>query len=160
LHGEACMGTGHLGAGQHRHDTVMLGGHLCHSIAKRVGPQVGASIFFPELNFLPLYLTTHLWVLNVTVHPTSVNTQILNKEAIERLGMMWPVNVTGRPGVLMMHICVVQTCRPSANVTMSGQVVRFLFLTGVPSMTKIWVALELAMASPVGDSIAARAMAG
>jgi hypothetical protein len=58
------------------------------------------------------------------------------------------------------HICVVQTCCPSANMTLSEQVVRLLFLTGVPSMTKIWVALELAMASLVGNSIATRAMTG
>ncbi len=62
--------------------------------------------------------------------------------------------------MLISHICVVQTCCPSANVTLSGQVVRLLFLTGIPSMTKIWVAQESTMASLVGDSIAARAMAG
>ncbi len=62
--------------------------------------------------------------------------------------------------MLISHICVVQTCRLSANVTLSGQGVRLLFLTSIPSVTKIWVAPELAMASLVGDSIAARAMAG
>jgi hypothetical protein len=73
---------------------------------------------------------------NITVHPTSVNIQILNKEAIVRSGMMWPVNVMGRPGMLMLHICVVKTCCPSANMTLSGQVVHLLFLTGVPSHDK------------------------
>jgi hypothetical protein len=38
--------------------------------------------------------------------------------------------------------------------------VRLLFLTGVPSITEILVAPELVMASLVGASIAARAMAG
>jgi hypothetical protein len=60
----------------------------------------------------------------------------------------------------MSHICVVQTCRPSGNVALSGQVVHLLFLTGVPSITKIWIVPESAMASLVGDSIATRAMAG
>jgi hypothetical protein len=31
------MSAGHLGAGQHGHDTVMSGGCLCHSIAKQEG---------------------------------------------------------------------------------------------------------------------------
>ncbi len=60
----------------------------------------------------------------------------------------------------MSHMCVVQTCCPSANMILSGQVVRLLFLTSNPSITKMWVALESAMASLVGDSIAARAIAG
>ncbi len=47
LHGEARVSAGHLGAGQHGHDTVMLGSRLCHSIAKWEGPQVSAGIFFP-----------------------------------------------------------------------------------------------------------------
>ncbi len=94
------------------------------------------------------------------MHPTFVNTRIPNKEAIERLGMMWPFNVMGRPGMSMSHICVVQTCCPSANATLNGQVVGLLFLTKVPSITKIWVTPESAMVSPVGASIAAGAMAG
>ncbi len=68
-------------------------------------------------------------------------------------------NVMGMPCMLILHICVVQTCHQSANVTLSGQVVCLLFLTGVPSMIKIWVAPELAMASTVGASIAASALA-
>jgi hypothetical protein len=109
---------------------------------------------------LPLYLTAHLLMSNVTVHPTSVNTQIPNNDAIERSGMMWPVNVMGRPGMSMSHICVIHTCCPSANVTLIGHMVHLLFLTGFPSMTKIWVAPELAMTSPFDAVIAARAMAG
>ncbi len=117
--------------------------------------------FSPCRISLPLYLTMCLSMLNVTVHPTSVNTQIPNKEAIVRLGMMQPVNVMGRPGMLMSHICVVKTCCPSANMTLSAQVVRLLFLTGIPSTTtKIWVTPELAMASLDGVSIAARALDG
>jgi hypothetical protein len=96
---------------------------------------------------------------NVTVHSTSVNIQIPNKEAIDRSGMMWPVKVMGRPGMSISHVCVDQTCHPSANVTLSGQVVCLLFLTIVPSMIKIWVAPELALAAPVGASIAARVLA-
>ncbi len=59
----------------------------------------------------------------------------------------------------MSHMCVIITCCLSANVTLSGLVVRCLFLTGVPSISKIWFAPESAMASLVGNFTVARAMA-
>jgi hypothetical protein len=46
-------------------------------------------------------------------------------------------------------MCVDKTIRPSANATFSGWVVGHLLTTGVPSITKIWVAPESAMASYV-----------
>jgi hypothetical protein len=69
---------------------------------------------------------------------------------MEMLGMMWPVNVIGRPFIFMSHICVDVTCWPSASDTRSGVVVGRLLTTGAPSITKIWVAPESAMAS-VGE---------
>ncbi len=64
--------------------------------------------------------------------------------------MMWPVNVIGMPFIFMSHICVDVTCRPSASDTRSGVVVGCLLATGAPSITKIWVAPESAMASVGG----------
>ncbi len=58
----------------------------------RVHRSVHGSLF-PHRNSFPINLTTHLSLSKVTVQPTAVNTQIPNKEAIDRLGMMWPVNV-------------------------------------------------------------------
>ena len=48
---------------------------------------------------------------------------------------------------MMSHMCVDVTRRPSANDTFSGHVVFRLLWTGVPSMIKIWVAPESAIAS-------------
>ncbi len=47
----------------------------------------------------------------------------------------------------MSHMCVDITRHPSANAAFSGHVVCRLLWTGVPSMTKIWVAPESAIAS-------------
>ena len=47
----------------------------------------------------------------------------------------------------MSHMCVDITRRPSANATLSGHFVLRLLWTGVPSMTKIWVAPESAITS-------------
>jgi hypothetical protein len=86
---------------------------------------------------------------NVTVHPASVRTRIPNSDAIDRSGIMCPVSTVGSPSSLMSHMCVDKTIRPSANATFSGCVVGRLLMTGVPSITKIWVAPESAMASYV-----------
>jgi hypothetical protein len=44
-------------------------------------------------------------------------------------------------------MCVDMTRRPLANATFNGHVVFRLLWTGMPSMTKIWVAPESAIAS-------------
>jgi hypothetical protein len=49
------------------------------------------------------------------------------------------------------------TRRPSANATFNGHVVYRLFCTVIPSMTKIWVAPESAIASLDAIVIAAYA---
>jgi len=55
----------------------------------------------------------------------------------------------------MSHMWVDITLRPSARATLRGQVVTRLFLTGVPSMMKICVAPESAMAACEGKGTAA-----
>ena len=47
----------------------------------------------------------------------------------------------------MSHICVDMTRRLSANAIFNGHVVFRLLWTGIPSMTKIWVAPESVIAS-------------
>lgn len=105
--------------------------------------------FAPFKIMSPLYRTMQLFLSNVTVHPASVSTRIPNSEAMDRSGMMWPMSTVGRPFILMSHMCVDMTSRPSANATLRGRVVGRLLSTGVPSITKIWVAPESAMASCV-----------
>ncbi len=92
-------------------------------------------------------------------HPTLVKTQMPKREAILRSGMMWPVRVTGRPTILMLHSCVDMTACPSASETRRGFDVDHLLWTGVHSITKICVAPESAMVSCVeGVTVAARAL--
>ena len=117
-----------------------------HPTIGRVHRSVAGS-FMPVKIMLPLYLTTHFLLSNLTVHPASVSTRIPNREAIDSSGTMCPTSVVGRPGIIMSHMCVDMTRRPSANATFNGHVVLCLLWTGIPSMTKIWVAPESAIAS-------------
>ena len=80
------------------------------------------------------------------------------REAMDKSGIMCPVRTVGRPSMAMSHMCVDMTWRPSANATFNGLVVGRLLITGVPSMTKIWVAPESAMACVVGRCMAPPAM--
>ncbi len=121
---------------------------LCGVLNGRVHKSVVVS-FTPRKIIALLYQTMQLYLLNVTVHPASVRTRIPNSEAIDRLGIMCPVSTVGSPSILMSHMCVDKTIRPSANTTFNGCVVVRLLTTGVPSITKIWVAPESDMASYV-----------
>jgi len=91
----------------------------------------------PTKIILPLCLMTHFSMSNLTVHPASVSTRIPKREAIDNSGTMCPTRVVGRLGMMMSHMCVDITRRPSANATLSGHVVFCLLWTGVPSTTKI-----------------------
>ncbi len=99
----------------------------------------------------------HLSLLNTTVHPISVKTRIPNSKAMDKSGLMCPVSVMGRPGMLTSHMCVDMMCLPSANMTFNGHVVPCLLCMGVPSIMKICVAPESAMASSIEVIIAAYA---
>ena len=79
--------------------------------------------FMPVNIIIPLYLTTHFSMSNLTVHPASVSTRIPKREAIDNSGTMCPTSIVGRPGINISHICVNITLSPSANATLSGHVV-------------------------------------
>ncbi len=108
--------------------------------------------FLPCKITLPLYRMMHLCLSKVTSRPAFVRTCIPNNDAMERLGMICPISVIGRPFIFMSYICVDMTCRQSASDTHSGVVVGCLLATGAPSITKIWVVPESAMASVGGGS--------
>ncbi len=113
---------------------------------RRVQRSVVGSLI-PTKIVLPLYLTTHFLLSKFTVHPASVSTRNLKREAMDDSGRMCPTRVVGRPGITMSHICVDSTRQPSANATLRGHVVFCLLRSGVPSITKIWVAPKSAIAS-------------
>ena len=76
----------------------------------------------------------------MTVHPASHSTRTPISDAIDRLGTMCPVSVSGRPGMLMSQQCVDLIFDPSGRLIVSGFVATCLFSTGVPSMMNIAVA--------------------
>jgi hypothetical protein len=65
------------------------------------------ALSLPPCNIiLFLYQTVHVNLSKCTSHPTSVKTRMPKSKAIESSGMMWPVNVTGRPSMCMSNIWV------------------------------------------------------
>jgi hypothetical protein len=72
-----------------------------------------------------------------------------NKDAMERLGIICPVNGKWRPSMCMLRICINDTWRPSASDTVRGFVVDLLVITRVLSITNICVAPESVIALPV-----------
>ena len=61
-------------------------------------------------------------------------------------GTMWPVDVTGRPGIVTLQMCVDCTFIPSGRLIDMGFVARRLFCTLVSFITKTDVAPVSAMA--------------
>ncbi len=66
---------------------------------------------------------------------------------MESSGIMCPVRTVGKPAILTLHWWVDNTSPPSTRATFRGKCDILLLVTGVPSMMKIWVAPESAMAS-------------
>ncbi len=97
----------------------------------------------------PLYLTTQVVLQKVTLHPTLVKMRMPNRDAMERSGIMCPVNGNEIPSMCMLHKCVKDTWRPSASDTVRGGVVTLVLITGVPSITNICAAPKSAIALPV-----------
>ncbi len=119
--------------------------HIPSPVIGRVHRSVLGSLY-PCKIFLLLYLTTHLSLSNVTVHPALHNTLMPNSDAISIPGTMCPVNTVGRLGMVILHICVDLTRLPSARLIVIGLMVGFIFSMGVPSITKIDVAPVSAIA--------------
>ena len=87
----------------------------------------------------PLYHTSHLVLVNRTLHPELHNTLIPINNAMDNFGTMCPTNTFGSPGIVMSHVCVDITFVPSGRLMVSGQMAGHRFLHGVPSMMKIEV---------------------
>ena len=76
----------------------------------------------------------------MTVHPASHSTRTPINDAIDRLGTMCPVSISGSPGIVMSQQCVDLIFVPSGRLMVSGFVAIRLFSTGVTSMMKMAVA--------------------
>jgi hypothetical protein len=63
-----------------------------------------------------LYITSHFDLVNTTEHLALHSTQMPINDAIINLGTMCPVNIVGRPGIVMSHMCVDFTLLPSGKL--------------------------------------------
>ena len=59
----------------------------------------------PRKMTLPLYITSHFSLSNVTVHPASHKGRMPMRDAIARCGTTCPVNTCGNPGIVISHTC-------------------------------------------------------
>ncbi len=104
---------------------------VCRVPSGRVHRSIVWSLL-PIKIMLPLYLTTHVDLLKISLHPTLVKMCMPNKDAMESSGIMCPINGMGRPSMCVSHMCVNDTWRLSASETVRRFVVTLLLITGVP----------------------------
>ena len=76
--------------------------------------------------------------------------------AIDNFGTTCPTSTFGRPGIVMLHVCVDFTFVTSSRLMVSGRVAGRRFLHSVPSMVKIEVAPVYAIACDAAMAIALR----
>ncbi len=112
--------------------------------------------FFPLKIMFPLYHTLQLVLVNNTLHPASHRTLITINDAIVNFGTTCPTSTFGRPGIVMLHVCVDFTFVPSGRLMVSGRMAGRRFLHGVPSMMKIEVTPVSAIACDAAMAIALR----
>ena len=86
-----------------------------------------------------LYMTSNFSVLKVTLHPTLHQILMPIRDAIVIPGMICPVNIVGRPGMVMSQMRVKTTLLPLSKVMVIGWSARCKFLTGVPFIINIEV---------------------
>ncbi len=110
-----------------------------------VHKSVDGSLYPRKIIFL-LYITSHFALVNTTVHLASHSTRLPINDAIVNLGTMCPVNITVRPSIVMLHMCVDFTLLPSGKFIVNGCDEGRKLLTGVPSMIKMDVAPVSAIA--------------
>ncbi len=67
-----------------------------------------------KITFL-LNITSHFLLSNITLHPALQRGLMPMSDAIVNGGTMCPVNVVGRPGILISHTCVDWIFLPSGK---------------------------------------------
>ena len=82
----------------------------------------------PCSNRLSLYIMSQWSLQNVTLHPALHSMRTPISDAINRLGTMCPVSITGSPGIVMSQQCDNLIFDPSGRLIMSGFVATCCFL--------------------------------
>jgi hypothetical protein len=86
-----------------------------------------------------LYMTSNFSVLKVTLHPALHRILMPIRDAIVIPGMICPINIVGRPGMVMSQMWVKTTLLPLSKVMVIGWSARRKLLTGVPFIINIEV---------------------
>ena len=120
-----------------------------------VHKSLDGSLFLRKI-FFPSYITLQLVLVNITSHPTLHSTLIPINDVMDSLGTTCPTKTVGRPGMVVLHVCVDLTLLPSGKFMVSGWIADRRLWTGVPSITKIEVAPVSAVAYNVSIVIALR----
>jgi hypothetical protein len=60
----------------------------------------------PVKTTFPLNISSHFLLSNITLHPALQRSQMPMWDGIVNDGTMCPVNIVGRPGILISHTCV------------------------------------------------------
>ena len=89
---------------------------------------------------LSLYFTSHFVLVKVTSHPALHRTLMPMSEAMDNPGTMCPVKIIGRPGMLMLHMCVEYRILPVGRLMVRGSSAGRMLDMGVPAITKMDVA--------------------
>jgi hypothetical protein len=92
------------------------------------------------------YMTSHFLSSKVTLHPALHRILMPIRDAIVIPGTICPVNIVGRPGMVMSQMWVKTTLLPSGKVVVIRWSAQGKFLTGVPFIMNIEVAPVSTMA--------------
>ncbi len=106
----------------------------------RVSGRVHKSIvwsLYPCKIMVFLYTNSHLLSLKVTLHPALHMILMPIKNAIVTPGTICPVNIVGRPDMVMSQMWVGTTLLPPGKVMVIGWSTICKFLWGVPFIMKI-----------------------
>ncbi len=95
---------------------------------------------------VPLYHTLPFSLSKTTLHPALHKGRIPIREAIFNDRLMFPVNICGSPGILMLQTCVDHIVVPSGKFILSGLVAIRLLSTSALSVMNIAVEPVSAMA--------------
>ncbi len=89
---------------------------------------------------LPLYITSHLSLWNIRVHPALQISQIPIRDAMARCRMTCPIKTIGNPGIMISQMWVDLTFRLSGMLIVKVLLVILLLMTLTPSIMKMEVA--------------------
>ncbi len=98
-----------------------------------VHKSVDRSLFPVKITF-SLNISLHFLLSNITLHPALQRGRMPMRDAIVNDGMMCPVNIVGRPRILISHTCVDWTFLPSGKLIVRGDTTIHLLSTAAPSM--------------------------